>query len=104
MSDIKINFKSDGLKKLEEVFLQQLDILAVQVQEEAKRLVPVDTGALRDSIEVFEGNEENERLIGSKTIPYAIYQEVGTPKIKKQPYLRPALDHVVSEFKRSQGH
>jgi HK97 gp10 family phage protein len=66
-----------------------------KVESAAKAIVPVDTGALRNSIEmVIEGittiaNAE----IGSR-LRYAGFVEYGTSITPAQPYLRPALDSL----------
>ena len=57
--------------------------------EEAQRLAPVRTGALRDSI-YWRKVRELIYEIGA-TVAYAIYVEYGTWKMRAQPYLRPAV-------------
>lgn len=68
----------------------------------AKQLAPVDTGALRDSIDYlvmyneFGGKHELLIQVGE---PYGIFQEFGTRNIPPHPYIRPALN----EFGRVWG-
>lgn len=74
------------------------------VEEQAKRLCPVDTGTLRSSIHtkynpvevaVYIGTNKDAMLKASQTGTvtfYAPYVEFGTYKMKPRPFLRPALD------------
>lgn len=97
MITIKIN--DSGMKELENVALKTLQSLANNIRDTAKELAPVDTGKLRDNIEVREGNNKWEKLIGNDaTVPYAIYQELGTIKMEPNSYLVPALDRVIFEL------
>lgn len=61
-------------------------------REIARRLAPVDTGTLRDSINyaVRETDTGWEVLIYA-TASYAAFVEFGTSRNPKQPFLRPAL-------------
>jgi HK97 gp10 family phage protein len=94
--------------------------------QEAKNLVPVDTGALQASIQKDQVTDDGEIVTAtvSATMPYAGYVEFGTgkrgaesagadlrhtykmdwPGMVAQPYLRPALDtaraQVLLEFTR----
>lgn len=63
-----------------------------------------DAGALRDSIRVVRllgDDRKNIRVYaGSKKVFYARFVERGTVKMKKRPYLRPALSASKSDIKR----
>lgn len=65
---------------------------ALAVQNQAKRLCPVDTGRLRDSItwELGMMNGLPSARVGTN-VEYAIYVETGTRYMSAQPFLRPAL-------------
>lgn len=56
----------------------------------ARRIVPVDTGFLRDSILVNRLEEAAGWSIEVKA-PYASFVEYGTRKMRPQPFLRPAI-------------
>lgn len=92
----KINNKV--LKDIEDKAEQFIVGLANEVKNEAKLVVPVRTGKLRDSIDVYPGDNKHERLVGSK-VDYAIHVEMGTIKQRPKPFLRPALDNVVNSIK-----
>ncbi len=63
---------------------------------DAKNLAPVDTATLQGSIGIVQpAQEEGGQVVGmwgSQDVEYAIYQELGTHKMKAQPYLRPSAD------------
>lgn len=65
---------------------------ANDVQAEAQRNAPVDTGFLRGSISVVNNGLEFE--VGP-TAHYGLYVEMGTSRMAAQPYLYPALDRVM---------
>ena len=65
----------------------------------AKGFAPVDTGALRDSIEVEELKNASGDITGydvvagdEEIVDYASYQEEGTKYQSGQPFMKPAYD------------
>lgn len=65
-----------------------------KVVARARQLAPVDTGALRESInyDVIRGDGDTfMQLVISIGVPYAIFQEFGTRNIPPHPFIRPAL-------------
>jgi HK97 gp10 family phage protein len=70
--------------------------LGDQVAETARAICPVDTGALRDSIVSHAGDSTTAEAEIVAEVPYAAFVEFGTSLMEAQPYLRPALDAVVS--------
>ena len=67
----------------------------------AKKLCPVDTGHLRNSITHQRATdnvaEEAAELVGSN-VEYAPYVELGTYKMDAKPYLRPAVEDHQGEY------
>lgn len=82
-----------GIPQSVEDTLTEAADLAIKV---AKDVVPVDTGRLRDSIDILEQGEDYV-IVGSD-VEYAFFVEFGTVKMEAQPYLSPALDQVTSRF------
>ena len=75
---------------------EQVGKSALNIQREAKKRCPVDTGALRNSITVdFYG--EMSAQIGPH-MPYAPYVEFGTRKMPAKPYLFPAFEEERPKF------
>lgn len=70
---------------------KEMSDIGNQVAEDARRMAPVETGALRDSIqsEVSGSGTETTVRVGSN-LEYAIYVEMGTSNQGAQPFLRPA--------------
>ena len=69
--------------------------LAIIVQNEARRMAPVDTGRLRASITVKR--TPDGAVVGSN-VEYAPYVEYGTSKMAAQPFLRPAVLVAIQRF------
>lgn len=74
-----------------------LDEIGSVVEESAKQKVPVQTGALRDSIKHWADTGENTVMIGA-TKSYAPYVELGTSRMEARPFLRPAINDQKSRF------
>lgn len=97
--------------KTEEV----IKAVAFQVEAIAKRLAPVDTGALRNSIYVRFSDSNPSTTVTVEELPkptnqfsavigpsveYAIYVELGTSFMSAQPYLLPALREVEQQLEQ----
>jgi len=74
---------------------------------EARRIVPVRTGYLKNSLTCEVTADGRTGFYGSfrpwageKSVEYAIYQELGTRKMAPHPYLRPPLETKREEIKR----
>lgn len=74
-----------------------LEIIGGKAETYAKRLCPVDTGRLRNSI-THEQYDENTEVIGTN-VEYAPFVELGTHNQRPQPYLRPAAENHTQEYK-----
>jgi len=72
----------------------------IAVEQQAKQLKAVDTGALRRSITHNVSGLYGE--VGT-SMEYAPYIEYGTYRTPKQPYLRPALDSVAKQLRNLWG-
>lgn len=72
------------------------------IVKEAKRLVPVDTGRLRDSITADTKGEAGRSIATGDIVadaPYAGFVEFGTVRQAPQPFMRPALRKYRKGFK-----
>jgi HK97 gp10 family phage protein len=67
--------------------------VADRVAELAEQLAPFDTGELRDSIHVEEGDRPGMYQVVASA-PYAVFVEYGTHKMPAQPFFTPALRRV----------
>jgi HK97 gp10 family phage protein len=68
-----------------------LDRAALLVQKDAKQAAPVLTGRLRASIAIRAGDTPLSREIYSD-VEYAIYVEMGTLRMRAQPFIYPSLN------------
>ena len=97
---MSVTFKSyakDVLSAEQKAKQMALWIIGGKAESYAKKLCPVDTGRLRNSI-THQQYDEHTEVIGSN-LSYAPYVELGTHKQKAQPYLRPAAENHSAESK-----
>lgn len=79
------------LKKMDSAIASALEEIGLVAESYAKKLCPVDTGRLRNSI--THTIAEDAAAIGTN-VEYAEYVEFGTHRRKAKPFLRPAAnDH-----------
>lgn len=69
---------------------------AFDVEANAKAVVPVKTGKLKNSI-TSEFPEQTKAIVAPRT-EYDIYVEYGTRKMRARPYMRPAAEKVRPAF------
>ncbi len=93
---VKVTKDAAGEKEFMGDLLEIIRAAANDVVTEAKRLAPVKTGALRDSIHTVE--EQDGIYVGSE-LHYAKFQELGTRFISSRPFLRPAVYKVLNDSK-----
>ena len=91
---IKVVVKSNLQRPKKEVRLKVIAALRASgkaYRDEAKRLVPVDTGHLESTIDfAMEGRGMAVRyMVGAD---YAIYVEYGTVNMAAQPFFRPGVE------------
>ena len=86
----------DGLDAAIERALEKVGLVA---EGYAKRLCPVDTGRLRNSITHVIDAGEQAVYVGTN-VEYGPYVELGTARQKAQPFLRPAAQDHVGEYRR----
>ena len=105
MSKIKVVIENDNTDEIKKLMLDAklvaLEAVGLQAEGYAKRLCPVDTGNLRNSI--THTADEDTAYIGTN-VEYAPYVEFGTSKTAAQPYLRPAAQNHSEEYKRIIEH
>jgi HK97 gp10 family phage protein len=66
--------------------------VADEVRDDMERLVPVDTGLLKASINVEAVGDTTYITVGDNGAFYWAFQEFGTSKMAARPFIRPALD------------
>lgn len=81
----------------DEAVARGLELCGALWESDAKQLAPVDTGRLRNSIEHHP--EGNDTMVVGSDVEYAIYQEMGTSRMKAQPFLKPSGEGNVKQFK-----
>ncbi len=113
IEQVKRNFNA-LTKGINPAAVRVLKQVAKEVKDEAKELVPIDTGALKASIRLIVtaatagditrigvragGYEVNPKT--GKLVNYAVYVEFGTSRQTPQPYLIPAASKKASRTMR----
>ena len=92
---IEINDDSEEIANdIKSAVLRGLETCGLVAEGYAKKLAPVDTGNLRNSITHDVDDVEPAAYIGTN-VEYAPYQELGTIQMKAHPFLKPAVaDHA----------
>ena len=94
-TEIRNDNTEEVLGALAEQLEMGLETIGLVAEGYAKRLCPVDTGRLRNSIS--HAVDGNAAYIGTN-VDYAVYVEMGTVKTHAQPYLKPAAADHVNEY------
>lgn len=96
--DFEFTDHSDEVKAaLEAAIAKGLEEVGLTAEGYAKKLCPVDTGRLRNSI--THTVDDDTAYIGTN-VEYAAYVEMGTSHTRAQPYLKPAITDHASTYKR----
>ena len=92
------------MKALESGVSEGLDLIGDRAQGYAQNLTPVDTGNLRASLK-HEREDKHTEVVGAfnesapyKKVDYAKFVELGTSRMRAQPFLRPAAENHTREY------
>ena len=83
---------------LPEQIERALIAIGLTAESHAKDHCPVDTGRLRNSISHQVDMGDRSAIIGTN-VEYAAYVELGTSRMRAQPYLRPACESYTDEYR-----
>lgn len=98
MADYELKDNSEEVKSaMTSALARALEKIGLVAEGYAKRLCPVDTGRLRNSITHADDGEAE--YIGTN-VEYAPYVELGTSRTRAQPYLKPAVVNHSDEYKK----
>lgn len=77
-----------------------MDVAGQEGEALSKALVPVRTGALRDSIRFHPTTDHGWTLLllAEAGMPYASYVEYGTSRMGPHPYFEPGVERAVEEI------
>ena len=93
----------DNSKEISEdikaALLRGLETCGLVAEGYAKKLAPVDTGNLRNSITHDVDDGEPAAYIGTN-VEYAPYVCLGTIHMKAQPFLKPAVADHANEYRK----
>lgn len=85
----------ESMEAIGQVLGEAMEEIGERAEGYAKQIVPVDTGALRDSIG-HEATDDSVTIYADR--PYATFVCLGTSKQRSQPYLRPAVINHTDEY------
>lgn len=102
-AEVKIEVADDNAKVISEAInrtlAEAMETVGLTAEGYAKRICPVDTGRLRNSIvhQLMESGDDIEVYIGTN-VEYGPTVEMGTSKQKAQPFLRPAATKHAKQY------
>lgn len=102
MADINVTItsrKDEAIQLKGEALDRALETIGLVAERYAKGYAPVDTGRLRNSISHDISETEKAAYIGTN-VEYAPYQEFGTRTQPGTPFLAPALENHLDEYKK----
>lgn len=83
---------------LDEEIKPALRVAAEMIEDGAKARVPVDSGALKDSIRTDARDDGYAVLVGDSDTFYAWMVEAGTVRTPARPFLLPAVEAVRADL------
>ena len=104
MSEVKITNMFDKVfSAMKDKKAEALEIIGGKAESYAKKLCPVDTGNLRNSITHHQRDADTEVL--GTTVKYAPYVEMGHRTVSgghvgPKPFLRPAAENHSEEYRK----
>ena len=100
---MSVEIKKDNSKEIandiKSEILRGLETCGLVAEGYAKKLAPVDTGNLRNSITHDVDDGEPAAYIGTNA-EYAPYVCLGTIHMKAQPFLKPAVADHANEYRK----
>lgn len=102
MINMSVKVTTDNTEKVKTEFEKALKVALEEIglvaEGYAKKLCPVDTDRLRGSITHGVIDSEKTAYIGTN-VEYGKYVELGTFKMSAQPFIKPAVNNHVDEYK-----
>ena len=100
---MSVEIKKDNSKEIandiKSALLRGLETCGLVAEGYAKKLAPVDTGNLRNSITHTVDDKEPAAYIGTN-VEYAPYVCLGTIHMKAQPFLKPAVADHANKYRK----
>lgn len=96
---VEQNHIGDVLSELELKEAKALEIIGLKAEKYAKALCPVDTGNLRNSITHQVDLSVKGVFVGTN-VEYGPYVELGTVKTHAKPFIKPAIEDHVAEYRQ----
>ena len=94
--EVKVNNIPFAKELYKTAIAKGLEMIGMQCENYAALKCPVDTGRLQGSIDHWPEGEDT--MVVGTNVEYAGYVELGTSKMKKRPYLKPAAANHKKEY------
>lgn len=94
------SYRQKAEREIDKALRRKNEAAAIAVENEAKKLSPVDTGRLRSSLS--HDSDESGCVVGTN-VEYGAYQEFGTRYQSGTSYLRPGLLKAIPTLRRIYG-
>lgn len=95
------DYSKSVLKKTEAAQLQALKNYGKNWEKIVHRIIKekgvYDTGRLHDSMD-YSINQQKKEITTGTDVPYAIFNELGTYKMKARPFLQPSVEEANGAF------
>jgi HK97 gp10 family phage protein len=93
-----IDHSQEIINATNEAIYNALEIIGAKAADYAAGKAPVDTGRLKNSLTHEVAMDEKAVYVGTN-VEYAPFVEYGTSRQRAQPYLRPAVENHMDEYK-----
>lgn len=92
-----IDNSDEILSEFDDKAKRAMNDIGQRIVDHAKAIVPVQTGRLKNSIDY---SLESDTLSVGSDVEYAATVELGGPRRRAQPYIRPAVEDHTEEYKQ----
>lgn len=86
------------LAQMERNISQALHRVGIKWLERVSPLVPVDTSRLQKSM-TYQVDIANKQVTVGTDVEYSVFVELGTYKMRAQPYLKPSIVNYINDYK-----
>ena len=98
-ADVVVKWNADKFtRQVDEQAEQSAKEIADKIEADAKAAAPVITGELRDSIKAYKSRIDDIGYIVDVGVFYGSFVELGTSRIKSNPFLRRALEKNAKQY------
>ena len=99
MSEVKFTDNRQKVKaQLDANIVKALNAIAIEWLSNVRQYVPVDTSRLLKSM-TYQLDIRNKKIIVGTDVEYGPFVELGTRKMRAQPYMFPSVVRYIEDYK-----